>query len=190
MYNSVNKKVKHLLFEFDQRQMEKLVDDLQAESNTTNMWKKFKRLRNSLEDPVPKRPLQKSATEKTTNPVEKAEIFTKRLEEVHQVKNRLDFDDDWKTYVEGFVSSNPHKFKPLASPLPEIDDDSIFLAYITPALFREKLNAVRLHSSPGEDKISYDLLRRCPDDVLLKICDIFNFCLLIGFFPLAGSMQR
>jgi hypothetical protein len=171
--------------------MKNLVDELGREKNTCDMWKKFKRLKTSLEEPIPKRPLSKPGTNETTDDAEeKAEIFSSRLESVHQVKNSPGFDDDWKKSVDDFIASNPRKFNPLESPIPEIDDDDIFLKYIDVALIREKLSETKKKSSPGDDSITYDLLRRCPDDVLAKIGDVLNYCLLVGYFPSAWKHAK
>ena len=55
---------------------------------------------------------------------------------------------------------------------------------------RELLSSTKTGSSPGEDLISYDILKQCSDICLQKICDLFNQSLKENIFPEAWKSAK
>ena len=49
--------------------------------------------------------------------------------------------------------------------------------------FKELLSGTKSRSSPGEDGITYNILKSCKDKTIEKICDILNKCLKDNVFP-------
>ena len=69
--------------------------------------------------------------------------------------------------------------------LPSADDDNNhpMLLPITITEFKQKLGLAKSSSAPGSDGITYGLLKVCPDILFVKLIEILNFCMLIGYFP-------
>ena len=85
--------------------------------------------------------------------------------------------------VETYVSENPDKFNPLKSHKAEIDDTHITLKEIDLDELEMHLKKCRCSSSPGEDAITYKVLKKCPNEVKLRLTNIYNKCLELGYFP-------
>ena len=49
--------------------------------------------------------------------------------------------------------------------------------------FRELLGQTKNNSSPGEDLISYDIMKKCSDASLNVLCKLINNCLAQNVFP-------
>ena len=55
---------------------------------------------------------------------------------------------------------------------------------------RELLCSTKSGSAPGEDCISYDVLKQCSDISLQKMCDLINQCLKENIFPRAWKSAK
>ena len=50
-------------------------------------------------------------------------------------------------------------------------------------MFRELLAQTKNNSSPGEDSITYEILKRCNDESIETLCRLINHCLSENVFP-------
>ena len=56
--------------------------------------------------------------------------------------------------------------------------------------FRELLSQTKSNSSPGEDTIIYDVLKRCNDNSLHTLCKLINRCLSENVFPAKWKVAK
>ena len=54
---------------------------------------------------------------------------------------------------------------------------------ITITEFKQKLGMANNTSAPGSDGVTYNLLKQSPDILFIKLLQILNVCLLMGYFP-------
>ena len=184
LYNRANRIVKDLLQEFDQKERERVILDMQHEKNTTKMWKRYKSLKDQLQPSnATKRPLVNEQNEKISAPADKAEIFADRLEKVHQTPVHPLFDQQFENEVNTFISSNENMFQEQEHPTTQDDNGHPMLQHITVSDLKRKLGEAKNTSAPGNDKLTYSLFKQSPDILFAKLIMILNFCLQIGYFP-------
>ena len=182
LYNRANKIVKDQLNQFDRNRKAETVEKMQSAKNTSKMWHLYKGLKNDLEPKNSlKRPLINPNGEKVFDSESKAELFADRLESIHQTPTGAQFDQNFHDEVSNFIATNDQIFSPISSSEPLETHDMLHSidASQVEAVIRESKKG----SSPGGDGISYDLLKKCPSILFLKLAIIYNVCLNIGYFP-------
>ena len=148
------------------------------------MWKRYKSLKNQLQpENAIKRPIINSQGEKISDPALKAEIFASQLESVHQTASHPLFDQQFEDEVSAFIQTHLSLFNELELPSADDDNNHPMLLPITITEFKQKLGLAKSSSAPGSDGITYGLLKVCPDILFVKLIEILNFCMLIGYFP-------
>ena len=184
LYNKANWIVKDLLSCHDEAEREKAILEMQHERDSRKMWKRYNRLKNELQpDNATKRPLTDENGEKITDPDDKARIYAERLEKVHQTPIHPLFDQQHHEAVNEYIQSNPSLFNEQEYPSAEDNNSDPMLLPITTSEFKEKLKVAKSTSAPGEDGITYQLLKQSPDILFVKLIQILNFCMIIGYFP-------
>ena len=184
LYNRANNIVKDLLNKYDNEEREKAILEMQNEKDSRKMWKKYNKLKDELQPSnATKRPLIDENGEKVSTPEAKAEIFAERLENVHQTPRHPLFDHQFEDDVNTFIQQHEGLFNEQECPTHEEDNDHHMLQPITISDFKEKLGMGKNTSAPGEDQVTYGLLKQSPDILFSKLLLILNFCLLIGYFP-------
>ena len=184
LYNRANNIVKDLLNEHDNSERERTILEMQYEKDSSKMWKKYNRLKEELQPSnATKRPLINENGEKISAPEDKAEIFAKRLENVHQTPRHPLFDHQFEEHINTFVQQNENLFNEQEYPTNQEDDGHHMLQPITTSDFKEKLGMAKSSSAPGDDQVTYALLKQSPDILFTKLIMILNFCLQIGYFP-------
>ena len=184
LYNRANRIVKDLLHEHDNKEREKAILEMQHEKDSSKMWKKYNRLKAELlPSNATKRPLLNENGEKISAPAEKAEIFAERLEKVHQTPKHALFDQQFEEDINSFILEHESLFTEQAQPTNQEDNDHPMLHPITTLDFKRKLGIAKSSSAPGDDQVTYSLLKQSPDILFTKLIFILNFCLQIGYFP-------
>ena len=184
LYNRANNIVKDLLNKFDSEEREKAILKMQYEKDSSKMWKQYNKLKDELQPSnATKRPLISENGEKISTPEAKAEIFAERLENVHQTPRHPLFDHQFEDEVNSFIEQHEGLFNEKEYPTNEADNDHHMLQPITTSDFKEKLDMGKSTSAPGDDQVTYGLLKQSPDILFSKLLLILNFCLLIGYFP-------
>jgi DNA-binding MarR family transcriptional regulator len=182
IYNRSNRKVRALLKIEDTLYWEKVAQTVASAPDVSSKWKAVKRLTGS-ESRVDT-PLKDPTTGNlVVTPEEIVEIHASRLEQTHTPANHPAFDQSWRSQTEEWSLQNPHLLKPLESPITEANDEE--LPPTTVSEIQNFITSARLKSAPGEDGLTYLMLRNIPTNILLRICLIFNHCLLLGYFPSA-----
>ena len=126
--------------------------------------------------------------ESATTDQEKADLFARRLSHLHRTREDKHFSNEWKTKVEAHINEHKHIFeinKDSSYSNPEPGDDSLYLSDITAEEIKETLKRCKNKSAPGEDKISYCMLKRLPKAAVEYLAKIFNAIQKLGYFPQA-----
>lgn len=186
LYNVANKKVKRLISDFDANRVETKLNSLASEKDTTKIWRTVNSFRKSQEEtPCPLSPLDRINGRKTENDMERCEVFAEHLTNVHHTPRSPQFSQTWRDQVDSFVSGNSNLFR-----INETDVMEPELSLITPIILRQIINTTKLSSAPGEDGISYKMLRMCSEMILGKICHILNSCQHFGYFPISWKHAK
>ena len=184
LYNYINKRVKAAIKLEKQQSWEHTTTEFGNSAMNRSFWNTFRTLSgiNSSKGTVEK-PVLDSQGHLTTNDSEKATAFANKLSEIHNTHVGPIFDDHFRTFVEKYVNDNEVKFKPLEVLTNEADDAHITLKTIEINEIDMHLKQCRSNSSPGEDNISFKLLKKCPIEIKSRLKTIYNVCLRIGYFP-------
>ena len=135
----------------------------------------------------------KDGTDIATTDQEKADLFARRLERLHQTNDDRAFNDDWKRSVEKEIEENKQIFEVDTSSSysdPEEGDNCLSMSPITTEEILENLKRCKNKSAAGEDGISYVMLKKLPKRVLQYLAKIFNASLKIGYFPQAWKSAK
>ena len=115
----------------------------------------------------------------TANVKEKCNEFARHLSSVHQTPENQLFDNDFKRQLDKSIDEQAR------STSTEFTVNPIQVPQL-----RELLSSTKSGSSPGEDSISYDILKQCSNTRLQTICDLFNQCLKDNVFPRAWKSAK
>ena len=117
---------------------------------------------------------------------EKADLFAARLERLHQTREDSAFNSNWKRNIESYVEERRQIFQvDLSSTYieKEAGDEELLLTPITKEETIASLKKCKNKSAPGDDGISYLMLKRLPKRVFQYLINIFNSSLFLGYFP-------
>ena len=162
-----------------------LCHELNTEKNTTKIFGLFDKIRGRRTKPEAHCNISDNGATASTDK-DKAELFAKRLERLHQTRDDPAFNQEWKASVEDHVLSRKNIFcvdKNGQYLDPELGDDNRLLTSISQDEIREQLTRCKNRSAPGEDGLSYAVLKRLPNNVVSSIQSLFNASLTIGYFP-------
>ena len=179
IYNRLNHRIQNQIKEFDEREKQKLCGKICNSNNTFEMWKAFNNYKNknkSFEEP--EAPLTKPDGKLTGNNKEKCDEFARYLHSVHQTPESPLFDAAFKKKVDDEVCNETR----------QTETNSLGRIYIPQ--FERLLSETKANSSPGEDGISYDLMKLCSKKSKQIFCDIINQCLENNIFPKAWKEAK
>ncbi|GLV46077.1 hypothetical protein CBL_05163 [Carabus blaptoides fortunei] len=109
-----------------------------------------------------------------TTPEDKADTFASLLENVHQVPQDPNFDDIHFHATE-FLAADHIRF---LNTIPAPQDD-----LVTEELITETIASKKGKSAPGEDRITYMVLKHLPASAITLLTLILNDCYSIGHHP-------
>lgn len=179
-YNKVNNLVKKKIKEFEDMQQENLATDISNARDTAKMWTLFNQFKTRNKDiEKPSSPLQLVNGDMAISNEEKSQEFAKHLEAVHQTPNDNNFDMDFKNEVDTFFE-NYMPPVPCENAMKRVDVRS----------FREFLMMTKNKSSPGNDQISYEVMKKCNDVSIGVLCKVINNCLAKNIFPAKWKCAR
>ena len=172
-YNRVNHLVQRQIKDFDEAEEEKLATSICDAKSTSEMWSLYNKYKNKNKSMCePENPLKNPDNTFTANSVEKCNEFARHLRSVHQTPDTPFFDNEFKREVDEGIRS-----------IPVNSDEADVIGLVTVTHLRRLLQDTKQCSAPGEDMISYDLLKICQDSTLQVICNLFNQCLKKRIFP-------
>ena len=120
----------------------------------------------------------------------KADTFAQSLGKIHQTHYDPNHDLNTETEVRNFLSAHKVVFKPLEQAKQETEDKHYMLREINVLEITKTLQKCRNRSAPGEDQISYLILKNLDRENLSNIVLIYNSCLKTGYFPNAWKQAK
>ena len=179
IYNRLNHKIQSQIREFDDRELQGMCENICNASDTHKMWKAFNKHKHRNKDiEEPEAPLETANGELTSNDEEKCAEFAKYLNSVHQTPNSPTFDNEFKRQVDEQISRETK----------EIEINKIKNIFIPQ--FNKLLGETKANSAPGDDGISYDLIKLCADSTKQIFCNLINQCLSKNVFPSAWKKAK
>ena len=125
----------------------------------------------------------------TTNKL-KAETFAASLGKIHQIIYDPNHDLHIETEAKNFLNENKVVYQPLEKNRQETEDDHPMLREISVPEISKTLQKCKNRSAPGEDQISYLILKNLDREQLSYIALIYNSCLRTGYFPLVWKQAK
>ena len=178
-YNQINNKVKHLMKEFNEKTVENMANSICSAENSHKMWKIFNGFKKQYSDiDEPEAPLLTPNGDLTSDNKSRCDEFARYLRSVHQTPNSPFFDQQFKEQV--VKSIEEQMFESETNSLPPIDVvelDSLLVE-------------TKSHSAPGEDLVTYEILKLCLSETRKVICCLFNQCLTQNIFPRAWKSAK
>ena len=172
-YNKVNRAVKKLIQEFEHQQRERLAWNICVANDSNQMWKLFNKFKNKDKDcEKPTAPLELENGEVAVTNKERCSEFARHLEGVHQTPDNPEFDVNFKNEVDSFFATYQQP--------PPCEDG---IGQIGVQKFRELLAQTKSNSSPGDDCITYDVMKQLGDKSKATLCKLINNCLSKNVFP-------
>ena len=172
-YNTANNKVRQLIKEFDDLQLQNLAHNICEAKDMASMWRFYNKYKNDhKESESVSTPLQLINGNLTLTDKEKCDEFGRHLQTVHQTPNNPAFDLVFKRQIDEYFKE--HEDQEFAENV---------MGNITVKRFRELLSLTKKKSASGEDDITYDAMKSCNDACLQVFCDIMNECLVKNYFP-------
>ena len=172
-FNRVNKDVKQLIQDHEELERESLASDICQARDTNAMWRLFQKFKSrNKESDKPNVPLKLSNGNWTISNEEKSSEFARHLSQVHQTPDNPAFDINFKNEIDTYITNY------ITPPACENAINQIDVKK-----FRQVLSQTKSNSSPGEDLISYDVMKKCSDKSLEVLCKLINHCLAKNVFP-------
>ena len=120
----------------------------------------------------------------------KADTFAESLGKIHQTHYDPNHDLNTETEARNFLSAHKVVFKPLEQAEQETEDKHYMLREINVLEITKTLQKCRNRSAPGEDQISYLILKNLDRENLSNIALIYNSCLKTGYFSNAWKQAK
>ena len=185
LYNKLNKLVREKINQQKQDKWKEFVSSIEAETNVSTFWNKFKSYSNSRLNPNLGKVtnlVMENGNIAATNKL-KADTFAESLGKIHQTYYDPNHDLNTETEARNFLSAHKMVFKPLEQAKQETEDKHYMLREINVLEITKTLQKCRNRSAPGEDQISYFILKNLDRENLSNIALVYNSCLKTGYFP-------
>ena len=192
LYNKLNKLVREKINQQKQDKWKEFVSSIEAETNVSTFWNKFKSYSNSRLNPNLGKVtnlVMENGNIAATNKL-KADTFAESLGKIHQTHYDPNHDLNTETEARNFLSAHKMVFKPLEQAKQETEDKHYMLREINVLEITKTLQKCRNRSAPGEDQISYFILKNLDRENLSNIALIYNSCLKTGYFPNAWKQAK
>ena len=192
LYNKLNKLVREKINQQKQDKWKEFVSSIEAETNVSTFWNKFKSYSNSRLNPNLGKVtnlVMENGNIAATNKL-KADTFAESLGKIHQTYYDPNHDLNTETEARNFLNAHKVVFKPLEQAKQETEDKHYMLREINVLEITKTLQNCRNRSAPGEDQISYLILKNLDRKNLSNIALIYNSCLKTGYFPNAWKQAK
>ena len=155
LYNKLNKLVREKINQQKQDKWKEFVSSIEAETNVSTFWNKFKSYSNSRLNPNLGKVtnlVMENGNIAATNKL-KADTFAESLGKIHQTYYDPNHDLNTETEARNFLSAHKVVFKPLEQAKQETEDKHYMLREINVLEITKTLQKCRNRSAPGEDQI-------------------------------------
>ena len=98
----------------------------------------------------------------------------------------LYFNNEWKNTVNEFIADNERLYKSQENEKysqEENSDDLVLCKEVTLEELDSNLARCKNRSAPGQDGISYHLIKKLPKESKTDLCRIFPDAIRLGYFP-------
>ena len=166
-------------------QIKQQCTELNREKNSARFFQLFDRIRGKEKQNVVTGSVSDNGNTAKTD-AEKANLFAKRLEQLHQTREDDAFSPEWKRNIESYVEENRSTFIPEkteAYSQAEPGDDNPLMSRISIEEVKTQLQKCKNRSAPGEDGLTYLMLKKLPENLFHVITGLFNVSLSLGYFP-------
>jgi len=181
MYNNITRQVNQAVKLERQAAWERATESLN-QGQGHQFWRKFKSLTGGAR-PRPRVRLQTATGQVTDEEANISEIFATSLASIHKTHEGPEFCANTRYAAEQHVESHSQSFTPLFPAQTEPLDDSPLVDEIDLGELQGALRKCRNRSAPGPDGISYTVLKKVPEEILLQLALLFSRCLAHGYFP-------
>ena len=172
------------------RELERHCQNLNHEANPKKFFATFGIIANPLlgekQSGTQPRPLEDELGNKGTISQEKADLFANRLQRIHQEPDFTGFNNEWKNTVNEFIADNERLYKSQENEKysqEENSDDLVLCKEVTLEELDSNLARGKNRSVPGQDRISYHLIKKLPKESKTDLCRIFPDAIRLGYFP-------
>ena len=183
--NRKNHELKKLQKIQRRRRIRNMCEELNAEKDSARFFRLFDEIRDK--EPHSKVYCDiKDGNDTASSDKEKADLFAKRLERLHQTASDTAFSSTWKELVESYIGAREDAFQVNATSeysAYETGDDNFLLQQITSDEICEQLKKCKNKSAPGEDGLNYLILKKLPENAMKYLQLLFNTSLKLGYFP-------
>ena len=189
LINRKSKDLKKLQQRKHQTDLTQKCHELNTTKNSARFFRLFDELSKSKKGKTHQNsPLVREDGSNVETDKEKSEVFATHLEKCHQISEYHLFDNKWRNEVENYVKEKRMAFQvDRKSKYAEAEpgDDSMLISDISAEEVIENLRHCKDKSAPGEDKISYRMLKKSPANVFSLLSSIYSTCLRLRYFPKA-----
>ena len=182
-YYSLKRQVAKAIKQDRQSQWEQATASLNGIRDGKIFWNTFKRLTGTGKANQKQIRIAKPNGEITSNEQEVADTFASNLRDIHNPHTGAMFNSTFKLTVDSAMKAMEKDFEPQLTPKAEEGDDHATLEPITLVEIKLMLKKLKLKSCPGEDGLSYQIIKNTPDPLLEKISQVYNMCLNTGYYP-------
>src|SRR5277367_6032282 len=155
------------------------------ETDGRSFWLKFKMLTGEAKSSRKQIRLKDENDEATSDSVKVASMFAESLKKIHITHNGPEFCATMKSEVERQVQMCIGEYTPNYMPKAEAGDSDPLADTIDVAEVAGALKLCKSNTAPGQDEITYGILKKVPDCTLSLLADLYTACLTFGYFPKA-----
>ena len=178
-YNRINHKIQEQIRVYDEKEIQALAERVGSSRTTFDMWRSFNQFKNKNKcAEEPEAPLTKPDGKMTANNTERCAEFARYLSTVHKTPDDPFFDADFKREIDSQIQRESATISNESIPPIQLPN------------LKELLLETKAKSSPGEDGVSYALLKKCSDNTKQIICNLLNQCLAKNEFPIQWKKAK
>ena len=155
------------------------------ETDGRSFWLKFKMLTGEAKSSRKQIRLKDENDEATSDSVKVASMFAESLKKIHVTHNGPEFCATMKSEVERQVQMCIGEYTPNYMPKAEAGDSDPLADTIDVAEMAGARKLCKSNTAPGQDEITYGILKKVPDCTLSLLADLYTACLTFGYFPKA-----
>ena len=179
-FNRLSRQVTDAVAQEKKRQWHEACNGLDHR-NGSDFWKQFKRMTGGGRSHKTQRVLDPQGN-MTTDDESTAQTLANHLARCHTPNSGPMFDAKVFAEVTNLIRQNTVLFTPQLQPFDEEGDDHDLMRPITSQTVLDALGRCS-NTSPGEDTIGYDIIKRCHPIIYSYLEDLYNHLMMIGYFP-------
>ena len=136
-------------------------------------WQMFKRLTGTGNSSNSNVRLTMANGQLTSNTAPIADLFAAHLAAVHTTHQGPEFSAEMEATVHDYVRSHADVVAPNFNPQPEAGDDDLLVDVVEPNELLSALRQCKNRSAPGEDGVTYTILKQLPRCFLDRLADLY-----------------